>query len=151
MIAKKFQAILNKDEDTSGCFLEIPFDPKEAFGKVRAPVKVTINGFTFRTTIASMGGCYLIGINKANRDGAGIAPGDKIKVMVESDTEPRVVAVPDDLARALKANKKASAAWDKLSYTHRREYVEAVKDAKKPETRMRRIATTIEMLENKAQ
>jgi hypothetical protein len=150
MPSKKFQAILNEYKDTGGCFIELPFDPKEVFGKVRAPVKVTINGFTFRSTVFSMGGCFQVPFNKANRDGAGVAPGDKIKVQMELDSERRVVTVPDDLAAALKANKKASAAWDKLSYSHRREHVEAIAAAKRPETRVRRITKTIEMLENKA-
>lgn len=148
-MTKKFQTVLSKDDNTSGCMIELPFDPREAFGKVRAPVKVTINKHTFRTTIAPMGGCYLIGISKVNRDAAGIDWGDKIAVTVEADNEPRVVAVPDDLAAALKKNKAAQAVWDKLSYTHRREYAQEIEGAKRPETRARRLAKTLEMLEAK--
>ncbi len=145
---KPFTATLIKN-DSGGCFVEVPFDPRAEFGKIRAPVKVTVNGFTFRTTIAAMGGCNLIGINKANQAGAGIGPGDKITLIVEADTEPRVVAVPEDLAAAFKKSKKLSAAWEKISYTHKREYVEAIEKSKHPDTRRKWIERTIDALNQK--
>ena len=147
-MSKSFSVKLTKNA-SGGCFAEIPFDPKAEFGKVRAPVKVTINGFTFRTTIAAMGGCNLIGINKANQAGAGIGPGDKITLMVEADTEPRVVVVPEDLAAALKKSKKLISAWEKMSYTHKREFAEAIEKAKHPETRRKWIERTLEALNQK--
>ena len=146
---KPFTVILTKDPSHGGCMVELPFDPKKEFGKVRAPVKVTIKGFAFRTTIAAMGGCNLIGINKANQAGAGIKPGDKITLKVELDTEPRIVKVPDDLAAALAKSKKAQALWDKMSYSHKREYVEAIEAAKRPETRKKWITRTLEGLTQK--
>lgn len=130
----------------SFCYFELPFDPKEVFGKVRAPVKVTINGFSFRTTVAHMGEGPFIGLNRANRAGAGVAGGERVRVRLELDTEPRVVVPPADLARALRANAAARAAWAKLSYTHRREHVEAIEEAKRPETRARRIAGAVKQL-----
>jgi hypothetical protein len=149
MPSKTFNTVLIMDDETSGCMIELPFDPKEVFGKVRVPVKVTINGFTYRTTIFSMGGCFMVPFSKINRDGAGIKPSDKIKVLMELDTEQRVVVLPDDLAAVLKKNKNAAAVWEKLSYTHKREYVDAIEKAKRPETRARRLAWTMEALEGK--
>jgi hypothetical protein len=146
MATQRFTAKLFKDDDTSGCGVELPFDPKEAFGRVRTPVKVTINGFTFRTTICAMGGAYWIPVNRANRDGAGIAAGDKIAVAIQPDTMPRVVKPPADFVQALRAAPPAYPAWQKLSYSHQKEYVVAIEEAKKPETRARRIAKAVETL-----
>ena len=149
MPSKKFETTLHQDDATSGCFIEVPFDPKAELGKVRAPVKVTVNGFTFRSTIFSMGGQFMVPFNKANRDGASVAAGDKIKVLIELDTEKRTVAIPDDLAQALARNKNILAVWEKMSYTHKREYVESIERAKRPETRRRRIEKTLDALEKK--
>lgn len=129
------------------CGIDLPFEPKEIFGKARAPVNVTINGYTFRTTTFCMGGRNFIGISKINRDGAGIEAGDKITVTMELDSKPRVITPPADFAKALKADKAAQAFWEKLSYTHKREYANWITEAKKPETRLRRIAKAVEMLE----
>jgi hypothetical protein len=146
MAKKTFKTTLIKNDDTAGCAINLPFDPKEAFGKGRAPVNVTINRYTFRTTIFCMSGCNFVPVNKANREGAGIAAGDKVAVTMELDTAPRVITVPADFAKALKNDKKATAAWEKLSYTHRKEYVNWITDAKKPENRTRRIIRAAEMI-----
>lgn len=143
---RTFKATLIRDEETSGCGIDLPFDPKEVFGKARAPVNVTINGFTFRTTTFCMCGRNFIGINKANRDSAGIKAGDKIVVTMELDTAPRVVEIPPDLAKVLKANKRAKEFWEKLSYTHQKEYANWIIEAKKPETRQRRVEKAVAML-----
>ncbi len=127
-------------------YIELPFDPKEAFGKLRAPVKVTLNGYTFRTTIAAMGGPPCIGIRTSYREAAGLEGGEKVEVRVALDDEPRVVTPPADLAKALKAAPPAWDHWRELSYTHQREHAEAVEGAKKPETRARRIANAVAML-----
>jgi hypothetical protein len=150
LTSKKFETTIKQDDATAGCFIEVPFDPKAELGKVRAPVKVTVNGYTFRSTIFFMGGRNLIGFSKVNRDGAGVAAGDTITVLVELDTEKRSVAIPDDLAAALAKNKTAAAIWEKMSYTHKREYVESIERAKRPETRRRRIEKTLDALEKKA-
>jgi hypothetical protein len=127
-------------------YIELPFDPKEAFGKVRAPVKVTLNGYTFRTTIAAMGGPPCIGMRTSYREEAGLAGGERIEVRVELDTEERVVTPPADLVKALKAAPPAWQRWGELSYSHQREHAEAVEGAKKPETRERRIAGAVTMI-----
>ena len=125
-------------------FIELPFDPKAVFGKVRAPVKVTLNGVTFRTTIAAMGGPVCVGLRTSQREAAGLEGGETIEVRIDLDEEPRVVTPPPDLVRALKAAPPAWDRWQELSYTHQREHAEAVEDAKKPETRARRLAKAVD-------
>ena len=127
-------------------YVELPFDPKEAFGKVRAPVKVTVNGYTFRTTIAAMGGPPCIGMRTSYREAAGLEGGERVEVRVELDTEERVVTPPADLVKALKAAPPAWERWGELSYSHQREHAEAVEGAKKPETRERRVANAVAMV-----
>lgn len=112
----------------------------------KPPVKVTINKHTYRTTIAVMGGRFLMVVNAQDRAASGVAAGDAISVTLVLDSEPRTVEVPSDLAQALQANPAAKAAFDKLSYSHRKEHVRAMEDAKAPETRLRRLAKTMEML-----
>jgi len=133
----------------SMCAIPVPFDPKSVFGKVRAPVSVTINGYTFRSTIARMGGETFIPLRKSNREAAGIQGGDRVKVRIAADLDARIVKVPPDLARALKAKSAMWTKWRKLSYTHQRECVESVLGAKKPETRERRIAKVVSMVAEK--
>ena len=128
------------------CYIPLTFDPKPVFGKVRAPVKVTINGYTYRSTIAAMGGPPCIPLRASNRQAAGLEGGETIDVRLELDTEPRTVTPPADLARALKAAPPAWERWQELSYSHQREYAEAVEEAKKPETRTRRIEETVRAL-----
>ncbi len=146
MPKKKFRAPVVQNDGSSACGIELPFDPKDVFGKVRAAVRATINRFTFRTATASMGGRYWIPLNQKNRAGAGVKAGDQVTLTLELDDEPRTVVVPDDLDRALKKNATARRAWAKLSYTHQREYAEAIEGAKRPETRARRLAKTLEVL-----
>jgi len=130
----------------SAGYVVLPFDPKEAFGKVRAPVKVTLNGYTFRTTIAAMGGPPCIGIRTSYREAAGLEGGERVEVRVALDDEPRVVTPPADLVKALKATPPGWDRWRELSFTHQREHTEAVEGAKKPETRARRIANAVAMV-----
>jgi len=125
------------------CFVPVPFDPKEAFGKVRAPVRVTLNGYTYRSTIASMGGVVGIPLRKSHREAAGLEGGETLDVTIALDPEERTVAPPADLVAALKAAPPAWDRWQELSFTHQREHVEAVEGAKKPETRARRIAKAV--------
>ncbi|MCC5576537.1 DUF1905 domain-containing protein [Microtetraspora sp. AC03309] len=112
----------------------------------RPPVRVTINGHTYRSTVASMGGRYMIGISAANRVSAGVAAGDDVVVDLELDTEPREVAVPADLAEALDRDADAKRFFDTLSYSKKQWFVLSVEGAKKPETRQRRLTETIAML-----
>ena len=127
-------------------YIELPFDPKEVFGKVRAPVRVTLNGYTFTTTIAAMGGPPCIGMRTSHREAAGLQGGERLDVRVELDTCKREVKPPADLVKALEAAPPAWERWRELSFTHQREHAEAVEGAKKPETRERRIANAVAML-----
>jgi hypothetical protein len=123
-----------------------PFDPKTVFGKVRAPVQVTLNGYTYRSTIASMGNGPCIPLRRSNREAAGLQGGETLDVTLELDTGKREVVPPPDLVQALEAAPPAWDRWHKLSYSHQREYVEAIEEAKKPETRARRIEQTVRAL-----
>jgi hypothetical protein len=113
----------------------VPFDPKAVFGMVRAPVKVTLNGYTYQSTIASMGGEVCIPLRKSNREAAGIKGGETIDVKIELDTDQREIKPPDDFIRALKDAPPAWDRWQELSFTHQREHVEAIEGTNKPETR----------------
>ena len=115
-------------------------------GGKRAPVSVTIGGHTYRTTVTPMGGQFMIPLSAENRTAAGVAAGDEVDVGIELDTAPREVAVPDDLAAAVAGDAAAQASFDGLSYTHRKEWVRWVEEAKRAETRTARIAKTVESL-----
>ena len=146
MASKTFKATIVRDEGM--CYIPLTFDPKPVFGKIRAPVKVTLNGYTFRSTIAAMGGPPCIPLRRSNHDAAELDGIDTIDVRLDLDVEPRVVKPPADLVKAL----KAASAWDRwqaLSFTHQREHVEAIEEAKKPETRIRRIARAVQMVRAK--
>jgi Bacteriocin-protection, YdeI or OmpD-Associated/Domain of unknown function (DUF1905) len=134
-----------RDAGGGGAVFDLPAQAAAALGeRKRPPVTVTIGDYTFRTTVAVYGGQPMIGINKGNRAAAGIGIGDSFDVVVALDEKPRVVEVPPDLAEALAADDAAHAAFDKLSYTHRREYVQWIAEAKRPATRGRRVAETID-------
>jgi hypothetical protein len=130
------------------CFIPLTFDPKIVFGKVRAAVKVTLNGYTYRSTIAAMGGPPCIPLRKTNREAAGLEGGETVEVRLELDTAKREVALPADFLRALKTAPGALDRWRALSYTHQREHMEAIDEAKKVETRARRIERTIRAIQN---
>jgi len=123
--------------------IPVPFDPRIVFGKARAPVVVTINGHSYRSTIAHMGGPCFVPLRESNRLAAGVEAGVTVEVELRLDEEIRTVDVPDDLAEALGAIAGARETWDKASFTHRREYVEALLDAKKPETRAKRLEKAV--------
>ena len=130
-----------------GAFVEVPFDAEKAFGAKKPKVKASFDGVPYRGILARMGTDYhILIILKSIREQIGKTFGDKVKITVELDTEPRVIEVPKDLAKELKKHKEAKAFFDKLSYTHKREYVMWINDAKKEETRQNRIVKTIEML-----
>jgi hypothetical protein len=126
--------------------VEIPFDVREAFGSARAKVVATVHGVKLRTTVAVYGGKSYVGFREDMRRAMGIKIGDTITVALEADVEEREVVVPPDLAALLKKDGVANAAFDKLAFTHRKEYVEWIVGAKKAETRERRLEKTLEML-----
>jgi hypothetical protein len=145
MIERSFTTTIIADDDSSMCAIEVPFDPKAVFGKVRAPVRVTINDHTYRSTIARMGGQTFIPLRRSNREAAKVEGGQTVRVTLQLDDAPRVVKPPADFVKALRAG-KAFERWKELSFTHQREYVEAITEAKKPETRTRRIAAAVKAI-----
>lgn len=126
---------------------QVPADVVAALGSSKRPaVRVTVGGHTYRSTIAPMGGAFYLPLSAENRTAAGVAAGDEIDVDVELDTQPRVLAVPADLATALAAVPAAQQAFDALSYSNRQRHVLSVEGAKTPETRQRRIDKTVASL-----
>jgi Bacteriocin-protection, YdeI or OmpD-Associated/Domain of unknown function (DUF1905) len=142
---KRFSGELRQNE-RGGTTVEIPFDVAAAFGSARAPVRATVNGFTFRTRTMRYGGVYLVGLNAEARAGARVKAGDPVTVELELDEEPREVAVPPPLASALEREPELHAFFDSLSYTHRREYARWIAEAKREDTRRRRVERAVELL-----
>ena len=140
---------LEKHDKLEATGITIPFDVEEVWGAKRVPVKAEINGAHYRGSIVRMGGKYMLGIPKAIREAAGVKAGDNIVVTLERDTDERTVTPPPDLARELKKDKKLQTAWDKLSFTLRKENARALEEAKQPETRARRLEKTLAMLRAK--
>jgi bifunctional DNA-binding transcriptional regulator/antitoxin component of YhaV-PrlF toxin-antitoxin module len=141
-----FQVLLEKDENLDATRITIPFDAEKVFGAKRVPIKISINGADYRTTIFRMGGKYYVAVPKRFRAAAGVNGGEMITVEIERDTEIRMIVPPKDLAEALTENNEAKQIWEELSYTHRREFVTAIEDAKRAETRQRRVRKTIDEL-----
>jgi hypothetical protein len=141
-----FTAII-QNAGGGGGFVEVPFDVEESFGSKRPKVKAMIEGIPYRGILTRMGGSHhMLIILKGIREQVGKTFGDELQVTVEPDLEERVIEIPKDLLKELKKDKEAKAFFDKLSYTHRKEYVTWVTEAKKEETRQNRIVKTIEML-----
>jgi Bacteriocin-protection, YdeI or OmpD-Associated/Domain of unknown function (DUF1905) len=144
---QRFRAELRSAGDSGGAGFDLPLDVAAALSDAkRPPVTVTINGFEFRTRLAVYGGQPMVGVSKANRAGAGIDIGDAFDVVIAVDTAPREIAVPPDLAEALAEEPAAAGTFDRLSFSHRREYVQWITEAKRPETRARRVADALERL-----
>jgi len=141
-----FKAVI-LDAGGGGAFVEVPFDVEKVFGSKRPKVKAMIEGVPYRGLLVRMGGPnHMLIILKGIREQIGKTFGDEIQVSVELDTEERVIEIPKDLLKDLKKDKEANSFFDTLSYTHKKEYVKWVEDAKKEETRQNRIGKTIEML-----
>jgi Bacteriocin-protection, YdeI or OmpD-Associated/Domain of unknown function (DUF1905) len=142
----RFEATIEKQG--SGHLLEIPFDVKAKWGKARAPVAATINDHTFRSTVAVYGGRYLLGLNREAREAAGVGPGDRVVVDLELDTAERTVGVPPELHAVFAREPGLRAFFESLSFTHRKEYVRWIENAKREETRRARATKAVEMLRN---
>lgn len=124
--------------------IHVPDEVVAALGSPRRPaVRVTLGQHTYRTTVASMRGRFMVPVAATVREAAGVAAGDELDVEIELDTEPREVAVPDDLAAALDGCPGARERFDALAYSHRKEHVRAIEDAKTDATRQRRIVKTV--------
>ena len=131
--------------------MAVPPEVVESLGAGRRPaVRVTVAGHTYRSTIASMGGRFLLPLSAENRTAAGVAAGDPVEVDVELDDAPRVVEVPADLAAALDAEPAARRRFDALSYSHQLRHVLAVEGAKAQTTRHRRVAAAVATLAEEA-
>jgi hypothetical protein len=143
----RIRAILEQHGKTA-TGVEIPDDVVEALGGGRRPpVRVTVNGYEYRSSVASMGGRFLLGLSAEVRAGSGVSAGDELELDLALDDAPRELKVPDDLAHALTASPAAERAFEALSYSNRRRLVLAVEAAKAAETRQRRIAKTVADLE----
>jgi hypothetical protein len=131
--------------------IEVPVDVVARLGTgKRPPVRVTINGHTYHSTVAVMGGAFMIPVSAENRKSAGIAGGEEVAVELALDAGPREVVVPADFAEALNHDPSAKRRFDSLSYSHQRAHVLAVEGAKAPETRQRRIAKAVATLHGEA-
>ncbi len=127
--------------------IRVPEDVVLSFGAGRRiKVRVRIGDYTYRSTVGPYGGAYMLPLSAEHRQGAGVAAGDQVDVDLELDDAPREVQVPPDLAEALSADAAAAAVFDRLSYTHRRRYVLWFDEAKKADTRQRRVTKSVEML-----
>jgi hypothetical protein len=142
----KFRATVEPGGKTA-TGIEVPEKVVAALGSgSRPPVTVTVGGHSYRTTIARMGGRFLVPVSAENRTAAGVAAGDDVDVDIEPDTAPREVELPADLTEALTRDEAVRATFDGLSYTHRKEWVRWVEEAKKADTRAARLAKTVEAL-----
>jgi len=131
-----------------GVFFTLPRQKSAKFGvRGRVPVTGTINGFPFRSSIFPTGdGAHYMGVNRQVREGAGVSAGDRVKVTMELDTAPRTIDIPPDLNKELSKSLTARVRFDKLSYTYRKEYVQWIEAAKRPETRARRLKQVLAKL-----
>jgi hypothetical protein len=126
-----------------------PFDVQKVFGtKARIPVRGTINGVEYRSSLMPMGGCHRMVVNRELRQAAKVKAGDTVKVVMERDGAERIVAIPALLKVELKKNKTATANWEKYSYTHRKEMARSITKVKQEETRVRRLAKVMDVLKN---
>ena len=133
--------------DKTATGIQVPEEVVEALGSGKRPaVKVTINDYTYRSTVAVMGGRFMVSLSAVNRSGAGVAGGDEVDVEMELDTAPREVTVPADFAAALDAEPAARRTFDGLSYSNRSWHVLQVEGAKTAETRQRRITKSVDLL-----
>lgn len=144
--SQHFEAVI-QEADRGGAYIIVPFDVEQVYGKKRVKIKATFDGEPYRGSLVRMGSPdHLLIIRKAICTKIGKAPGDTVSVTLEEDTEPRVVIVPDDLKAAMASHPDIVAFFDKLSYTHQKEYVQWIEGAKKQETRARRIARALELM-----
>lgn len=142
----KFRATIQPHGKTA-TGIQVPAEIVASLGSSkRPPVRVTINGHTYRSSVASMGGEFMLGVSAENRLSADVVAGDEVDIVIELDTEPRAVTMPPDFTTALDRDADARRFFDSLSYSHQRRYVLAIEEAKTAETRQRRITKTVSIL-----
>lgn len=142
----KFRAVLQLEGKTA-TGIQVPAEVVAALGKTKKPpVRVTIGGHTYRSTVAAYGSVYMIPVAAEHREAAGVKAGEEVEVTLELDTEPREVTVPPDFAQALEQDPEARSFFESLSYSNKRRFVLNVEGAKTPETRQRRIEKAVASL-----
>jgi hypothetical protein len=147
----KFTAKINGPEAGAVAAIIPPVDVPKFFGtKGRVPVRGTINGYPFRSSLMPMGGCHMMPVNRTLREGAGVEAGDRVEVVMERDEAERTVDAPPLLMNALAKNKAAQANWQRLSFTHKKEMAQAISGAKQEKTRTRRMEKIMRVLEGGA-
>ncbi len=146
---KSFVAVFESAGIGKVAMIEVPFDVKAFFGKARPPVVAVVGGYELRTTLVVYGGKTYVGLRRSHVEASGLQIGQRVKVTLALDLDERTVETPPDLAAALAKDKEAAQAWERLSFTHKREHVEAILGAKKAETRARRVAKALELLRDR--
>jgi hypothetical protein len=143
---QEFMAEIKPVEGVNGAYIEPPFDVEEVFGAKRVKVVATFDGLEYRGSLVRMGGCYMLGITQEIRKKIGKDIGDTIKVTIEKDDEERKLDIPEDLLEAMNNHPEALKAYEKLSYTGKKDYVTWITSAKKAETRQERLAKAVQLL-----
>jgi len=143
-----FLATIRPDGEMSS--IALPFDPRAVFGKARPAVTASLNGYSYRTTVFDMGHGPFIPLRKSHREAAGVLGGQTVEVTLTLDTEARTVTPPDDLVAALKAATGAWEGWQALSYTTQREHAEGIEQARRPETRLKRLSLAVAAAQSRA-
>ena len=144
-----FKVKLQGETSSEVAALSAPFDVEKIFGtRARVPVRGTINGYPFRSSLMPMGGCHRMVVNHAMREGAEVKAGDTVKVVMERDDQPRTVDPPALLKKELAKSKTAQANWEKQSFTFKKEMVRSIVEVKQEETRARRLAKVMDVLKN---
>ena len=143
----KFKVKLEGRERSAVAWLNAPFDVAQVFGtRARVPVRGTLNGFPFCSSLMPMGGCHGMAINRTMRDGAGVQAGDTVTVVLERDDAQRVVDIPPLLKKELYRSKAAQANWKKQSFTNQKEMARSITEVKQEETRLRRLIRVMDIL-----
>ena len=147
----RFQARIDGKEAGVVAAITPPVNVIEHFGtRGRVPIRGTLNGFAFRSSLMPMGGCHMMPVNKALRKGAGAEPGDLVEVVMERDETERTVKAPPELVKELAKSKSAREHWDGLAFTHKKEMANSISGAKQEETRKRRLAKVLAVLKSGA-
>jgi Bacteriocin-protection, YdeI or OmpD-Associated/Domain of unknown function (DUF1905) len=146
-VAKKYKVEIAGDTNSAMCCIYAPFDVEKEFGtRGRVPIRGTLNGKPYRSSLMNMGDGHMMPVRKSLQQACNVKAGDVVPWTVEHDVDERTIEAPEPLVDEFKKNKAARETWDKLSFTHKREYAEWLTGAKKEETRERRITKAIEML-----
>lgn len=147
----EFRVKLAGREGSEVAAIIAPFDVPQTFGqKARVPVRGTINGVPYRSSLMPMDGCYAMVVNKTLRAGARCKAGDEVHVVMERDIEERTVEAPGELKKELAKNKKAQQRWEELAFTHKKEMARSITEAKQAETKKRRLAKVMQVLKTGA-